>query len=141
MERLRRLLTLQLAHAFLLTGDIARMDACLSWAIGDAAYATVSQDDGPGQVQVAAGAWNEQHCYPIATDFTLVPDRWWYMGDIPHGWAAAEFNLLLRDICFFEADEDGSPHIFIAAGVPRRNHNQRRSDDLRHSFRLQPPPR
>jgi hypothetical protein len=110
-------LTLQLAHAFLLVGDVARMDACLGWAIG-AAYATVSGVGGPQRDTVVQGSWNEQHCYPIANDFTQMPDRWWYMGDIPHGWAAAEFNLLLRDICLFEADEDAAPHIFIAAGVP-----------------------
>ena len=39
------------------------------------------------------------------------------MGDIPHGWACAEFNLLLRDILFFEAGEDSAPHIFLAPGV------------------------
>jgi len=39
------------------------------------------------------------------------------MGDIPHGWAAAEFITLMRDILFFEADEDGQPHIYIAPGV------------------------
>ena len=39
------------------------------------------------------------------------------MGDIPHGWACAEFNLLMRDILFFEAAEDSSPHIFVAPGV------------------------
>ena len=33
------------------------------------------------------------------------------MGDIPHGSACAEFNLLLRDILFFEADEDTAPGI------------------------------
>ena len=63
------------------------------------------------------GVWNEQHCYPIAKDFAEFPNRWWYMGDIPHGWAAAELLLLLRDILFFEADEDASPHIYIAPGV------------------------
>jgi hypothetical protein len=31
--------------------------------------------------------------------------------------ACAEFNLLLRDILFFEADEDGLPHIYLAPGV------------------------
>ena len=42
------------------------------------------------------------------------------MGDIPHGWACAEFILLLRDILFFEADEDSDPHIYLAPGlVPR----------------------
>ena len=66
---------------------------------------------------MALGAWNEQHCYTVATDFARVPDRWWYMGDIPHGWAAAEFNLLLRDILFFEAGEDDDPHIYLAPGV------------------------
>ncbi|HSV65707.1 MAG TPA: hypothetical protein VLJ59_07355 [Mycobacteriales bacterium] len=112
-------LTLQLAHAFLLIGDVARMDQCLTWAVGDAAYSTVSRYDGaPDAWQVVAGAWNEQHAYPIATDFAEVPDRWWYMGDIPHGWAAAELILLLRDICFFEADEDGAPTIYLALGVP-----------------------
>lgn len=111
-------LTLQLAHAFLLIGDIARMDACLSWAVGNAAYATVSRSDGaPDRWEVVQGSWNEQHTYPIATDFAEVPDRWWYMGDIPHGWAAAEFNLLLRDIAFFESDEDGAPHVYLAPGV------------------------
>ena len=40
------------------------------------------------------------------------------MGDIPHGWACAEFMLLLRDILFFEAGEDcATPHIYIAPGV------------------------
>ena len=112
-------LTLQLAHAFLLTGDVTRMDQCLAWAVGDAAYATVSRFDGsPDSWHVVSGAWNEQHAYPIATDFTEVPSRWWYMGDIPHGWAAAEFQLLLRDICFFEADEDGTAHIYLAPGIP-----------------------
>ena len=33
------------------------------------------------------------------------------------GWACAEFNLLLRDILFFEVGEDTAPHIFIAPGV------------------------
>lgn len=39
------------------------------------------------------------------------------MGDIPHGWAAAEYLLLIRDILFFEADEDRDPHLYIAPGV------------------------
>ena len=59
----------------------------------------------------------EQHCYPIANDLKDAPNQWWYMGDIPHGWAAAEFLLLMRDILFFEADEDNDPHIYIAPGV------------------------
>jgi hypothetical protein len=109
-------LTLQLAHAFLLTGDVTRMDALLGWAVGNAAYARIGRGD-VGRWDVVAGAWNEQHCYPIATDFARVPDRWWYMGDIPHGWAAAEFLLLLRDILFFEADEDGGRHVYLAPGV------------------------
>ena len=46
-----------------------------------------------------------------------MPERPWYMGDIPHGWACAEFMMLLRDILFFEADEDGDAHIYIAPGV------------------------
>jgi hypothetical protein len=39
------------------------------------------------------------------------------MGDIPHGWAAAEFLLLLRDALLFEADEDGDPHLYLAPGA------------------------
>jgi hypothetical protein len=39
------------------------------------------------------------------------------MGDIPHGWAAAEFQLLMRDICFFESAEDDDPHVYLAPGV------------------------
>ncbi len=111
-------LTLQLAHAFLYIGDVARMDACLAWAVGNAAYAKVSRGVGGGEWEVVQGGWNEQHCLPIATDFDWFPDRSWYMGDIPHGWACAEFMLLIRDLLFFEADEDGSGHIFIAPGVP-----------------------
>jgi hypothetical protein len=112
-------LTLQLAHAFLLIGDVERMDQCLGWAVGNAAFATVSRRDGdPSHPwQAVLGAWNEQHCYPIAKDFAVPLQDWWYMGDIPHGWAAAEFNSLLRDILLFEADEDGDRQIYLAAGL------------------------
>ncbi|GBD95732.1 MAG TPA: hypothetical protein ENG83_04410 [Nitrospirae bacterium] len=111
-------LTLQLAHAFLLTGDVEKMDKCLAWAV-NAGYAKISRYEGESsdRWQVVSGAWNEQHCYPAAKDFAEVPQRWWYMGDIPHGWACAEYLLLLRDILFFEADEDNEPHIYIAPGV------------------------
>ena len=111
-------LTLQLAHAFLLIGDVDRMDHCLNWVVGNAGYAKVSRSEGStDQWQVVLGAWNEQHCYPIAKNFAEFPGRWWYMGDIPHGWACAEFILLLRDMLFFEADEDGQPQIYLAPGI------------------------
>jgi hypothetical protein len=112
-------LTLQLAHAFLLRGDLERMDHLLRWSLENAAFAKVSRGDGQpaNPWQVALGAWNEQHCYPVATDFARVPSASWYMGDIPHGWACAEFILLLRDMLFFEADEDADPHIFLMPGV------------------------
>lgn len=110
-------LTLQLAHAFLLLGDLERMDTCLSWCVGNAAYSRVSRYASAEQWEVVQGAWNEQHCYPIAKDFQEFPGSSWYMGDIPHGWAAAEFLTLMRDILFFEADEDGQPHIYIAPGL------------------------
>jgi hypothetical protein len=111
-------LTLQLAHAFLLLGQIDRMDQCLSWTVGNAGFARVHDaSGGPNPWQVVQGAWNEQHNYAIAKDCASFPSGWWYMGDIPHGWAAAEFLLLLRDILFFEADEDHDPQIFLALGV------------------------
>lgn len=111
-------LTLQLAHAFLFMGDVERMDRCLSW-VASSAYARVGRHPGqsPDTWQVVLGAWNEQHCYPVAKDFKEIPERSWYMGDIPHGWACAEYMLLLRDILFFEADEDGDPHVYLAPGV------------------------
>ena len=112
-------LTLQLAHAFLLIGDIERMDQLLAWSVGNAGYAKITRSSGLDNDvwDVSLGAWNEQHCYPIAKDFQEVPNRWWYMGDIPHGWACAELILLLRDILFFEVEEDNNPHIYIAPGV------------------------
>jgi hypothetical protein len=110
-------LTLQLAHAFLLLGDVARMDQCLLWAVG-AAYAKLTPPGASSAWQVVQGVWNEQHCYPVAHDFAEPVTDWWYMGDIPHGWAAAEFMTLLRDILFFEVDEDADAHVFIAAGLP-----------------------
>lgn len=112
-------LTLQLAHAFLFVGDLERMDQCLGWAVGNAAFSTVSRHNGDPTYpwRTVLGAWNEQHAYPIAEDFSTSPSDWWYMGDIPHGWAAAEFNLLIRDMLLFEADEDGDAHIYIAAGI------------------------
>jgi hypothetical protein len=114
-------LTLQLAHCFLLLGEVQRMDQLLLWSVGNAGYARVSRaPTAPTQTwDVTQGAWNEQHCYPIAKDFADGSIRdWWYMGDIPHGWACAELILLLRDILCFEADEDGvDPHIYVAAGV------------------------
>ncbi|MDP9316152.1 MAG: hypothetical protein M3R24_35740 [Chloroflexota bacterium] len=111
-------LTLQMAHTFLLLGDVDRMDTCLNWAYGTA-YTTVRRASAipSDRWQAALGAWNEQHCYPIASDFTDVPYTAWYMGDIPHGWACAEWLLLLRDMLFFEADEDDEPHIYIAPGI------------------------
>jgi hypothetical protein len=39
------------------------------------------------------------------------------MGDIPHGWAAAELTLLLRDILFFESGEDDNRELYLAPGV------------------------
>jgi hypothetical protein len=39
------------------------------------------------------------------------------MGDIPHGWAAAELIGLVRDMCVFEADEDGDRHLYVGAGL------------------------
>src|SRR5262249_17807797 len=112
-------LTLQLAHAFLLIGDVKRMDQCLFWAVNNAAYAKVGRGAGnsSSKEQVVLGAWNKQHCFPVAKDFAEPPSRFWYMGDIPHGWACAEFMLLLRDSLFFEADEDGRRHIYLAPGV------------------------
>ncbi|HSH81371.1 MAG TPA: hypothetical protein VLA19_22820 [Herpetosiphonaceae bacterium] len=111
-------LTLQLAHAFLFIGDVERMQACLDWAVGTG-YAQVSHLGANviGKSQVVLGAWNEQHCYPVASDFARVPQSPWYMGDIPHGWACAEFMLLLRDMLFFEAAEDDDPHIYLVPGV------------------------
>jgi len=110
-------LTLQLAHAFLLLGDVTRMDQCLQWLVGNAAYSTVSRNNSAARWQVVLGAWNEQHCYPVAKDFAEFPNRSWYMGDIPHGWACAEFMTLLRDILCFEVDEDGDAQLYIAPGV------------------------
>ncbi|WP_078868496.1 hypothetical protein [Streptomyces sp. NRRL B-1347] len=103
-------LTMQLAHAYLLAGDPARMDALLGWTVAAASPRTEDR-------AVALGAWNEQHAFPIASDYGEVPHRHWYMGDIPHGWAAAEYLLLVRDILFFEADEDRDPHVYVAPGV------------------------
>lgn len=114
-------LTLQLAHCFLLLGDVGRMDQLLLWSVGNAGYARVSRapTDLTSTWQVTQGVWNEQHCYPVANDFAPGSMRdWWYMGDIPHGWACAELLLLVRDILCFEAAEDSAdPHIYIAAGV------------------------
>ncbi len=112
-------LTLQLAHAFLLIGDTARMDACLQWTIGNAGYSKVTRSSSNGEMwDVVQGGWNEQHCHSIEANFQSFPAReWWYMGDIPHGWACAEFMMLMRDILFFEADEDQDGKIFIAPGI------------------------
>lgn len=111
-------LTLQLAHAFLLLGDLDRMDTCLGWAVGNAAFARVSRQDGSAQDwPVTSGAWNEQHAYPIASRLAEIPVSWWYMGDIPHGWAAAEFTLLVRDMLFFETGEDDDPQVYLSPGV------------------------
>ena len=114
-------LTLQLAHAFLLLGDVGRMDACLGWVVDNAGFARMSRTDDPADAgqrwSVALGAWNEQHAYPVASDLAEIPDSWWYMGDIPHGWAAAELTLLLRDMLFFEAGEEDDPHLYLAPGI------------------------
>lgn len=91
------------------------MRSLLEWS-ANAAYAHTA-GAGAGPWQVVSGAWNEQHCYPVASDFAEMPGSSWYMGDIPHGWAAAELILLARDMLFFETDEDGAPHVYVAAGI------------------------
>jgi hypothetical protein len=93
------------------------MDTCLNWSVGNAAYTRISRYPPSETWAVVQGAWNEQHCYPVAKDFAEFPGRSWYMGDIPHGWACAELLTLLRDILFYEADEDGNPHIYLARGI------------------------
>jgi hypothetical protein len=111
-------LTLQLAHAFLLIGDVEKMAALLSWSVSKAGYASTPRGNEASAQhwQVALGAWNEQHCYPVASHFSSIPSRPWYMGDIPHGWACAELLLLLRDMAFFEADEERQPHLYLLPG-------------------------
>jgi hypothetical protein len=95
------------------------MDALLAWTIGNAGYAKIRAYAGAAsQWAVVQGAWNEQHAYSVAKDFGTNFPEWWYMGDIPHGWAAAELILLVRDMLFFEADEDRDPHVYIAPGIP-----------------------
>jgi hypothetical protein len=108
-------LTLQLAHTFLLLGDLSRMASCLDWALG-AAYADASLPRG-GRGGVVSGGWNEQHSYAVGSDFHAVPFPYWYMGDMPHGWACAEFTLLIRALMLDEADEDGQPTLRLCAGV------------------------
>jgi hypothetical protein len=111
-------LTLQLAHAFLYLGNLERMDLLLRWTRDNAGFAEVSRAPGAADPwQVVLGAWNEQHCYPVATDFARFPAYPWYMGDIPHGWACAEFIMLFRDMMFFEADEDADPHVYLVPGL------------------------
>ena len=110
-------LTIQLAHSFLLIGDKERMDTCLKWVVGNAGYSQINRHLSSEQWEVVQGAWNEQHCYPISKNFAEFPSGSWYMGDIPHGWAAAELITLMRDITFFEADEDSNPHIYLAPGL------------------------
>ncbi|MBS0641528.1 MAG: hypothetical protein JSS43_16805 [Proteobacteria bacterium] len=110
-------LTLQLAHAFLLLGQLDRMDQCLFWAVDHAGYAKLWDPGATSSWQIVQGGWNEQHCYPISHNFSERVSDWWYMGDMFHGWAAAEFMTLLRDILFFEADEDADAHVYIAPGL------------------------
>ena len=84
-------LTLQLAHAFLLIGDVDRMDACLGWAIGNAGVRPSAATTAPReQWQVTTGAGTSST--PTRSPTTSPRCRsGWYMGDMPHGWAAAEF--------------------------------------------------
>jgi hypothetical protein len=64
-------LTLQLAHAFLLIGDVNRMNQLLFWVVANAGFARVHDvAGGPSLWQVVQGAWNEQHNYPVARDFS-----------------------------------------------------------------------
>jgi hypothetical protein len=67
------------------------------------------------------------------------------LGDIPHGWAAAGFMLLPREILFFEAGEDdagGAVHrsrdpAAVATGRRRAGrHGNQRGDDVRLAVRL-----
>lgn len=118
-------LTMQLAHCWLLLSALdsqppashdecfQRFVQCLKWAVAQA-FPSPRDEDGRS-VQVVSGAWGEQHCYPVADGKCPFPS--WYMGDIPHTWACAEFMLLTRYMLFFEHDIDRRPRIHIGAGL------------------------
>jgi hypothetical protein len=87
--------------------------------VSNASYGRLRDSPGAASAwQVTQGAWNEQHNYAVPREFAQPVSDWWYMGDIPHGWAAAELMTLLRDILFFEADEDADAHVYLAPGIP-----------------------
>ncbi len=106
-------LTIQLAHCFLYLGDVQRMNQCLNWAMQAGSPAISLNNE---SIALAIGAWNEQHPKMVQENFAEIIDSRWYMGDIPHGWAAADFLLLIRDMILFEV-ETHDPHIYLFAGL------------------------
>jgi len=88
-------LSTEVAHCYLFAGKRHRVRKILNWQLDHA---------------TPLYAWNEQ----------VVPEpelgiNSWYLGDIPHGWACAEYVLLVRDMLFYE-DFD-SNRIVICPGV------------------------
>ena len=61
-------LTLQLAHAFLLIGDVNRMDECLGWSVDNAAYAKTSRSPANSSEKVASSIGGMERT-------ALLPDR------------------------------------------------------------------
>ena len=84
-------LTIHVAHNFLFLGYSSNVLRLLNWLLDH---------------QAAPAAWPEG----ITTDRC----RRGYMGDIPHGWASAEYIPLLRGVLLYE--DQGKLH--IAPGVP-----------------------
>ncbi len=85
----------EVAHCYLLAGEREKTNQILNWQLDHSTQ---------------LNAWNEQVVPEPALEI-----NWWYLGDIPHGWACAEYILLIRD-CFFYEDFD-STRIVISPGV------------------------
>lgn len=126
-------LTLQVAHAFLCIGDVDRMEKILRWCLQQSWLATSpfpDPSDGVLKIQAIHGAMNEQHVYPLATEFQKLSPSAPYVGDIPHGWSATEYILLIRNLMFMEVDEDNDPAVILAPGVPQTWFASNREDRL-----------
>nr|VFJ57876.1 MAG: hypothetical protein BECKFM1743C_GA0114222_102114 [Candidatus Kentron sp. FM]VFJ59689.1 MAG: hypothetical protein BECKFM1743A_GA0114220_102434 [Candidatus Kentron sp. FM]VFK10556.1 MAG: hypothetical protein BECKFM1743B_GA0114221_101445 [Candidatus Kentron sp. FM] len=117
-------LTMQFAHAYLFLSAInddpdkgkeqyERFIMLFRWVVREAFPPTWENGN---THPIVSGAWNEQHCYPVAVGEKR--HEYWYMGDIPHGWACAEYMLLVRYMLCFEHDIDRDPsRIHVGAGL------------------------
>ena len=100
-------LTLQLAHAFLFTGQLERMDACLSWAMAGGPYDAAAV--------AAMKTWRAN-----GVRIALNEDCWLGINGAPAQWSGTSYQQFVKSYV-----EHSSPTVALRADADVRGRERR----------------